>query len=89
MLSYWDYNKAWKYDDIRFTVRDIGRKPIPKTVCTLSPCYQEYGNLIGGAPELLIACKAAKGFLEGLDRADGNVYKDLKEAINKAEGKEA
>ena len=42
--------------------------------------------------ELLRACKIAKGLLEGLSQANiyklGNVYNDLTEAIDKAEGKE-
>lgn len=85
---YFSFDESWKYDDIRLTVRDIERKPIPKTVCTVSKHYQEYGKLLAAAPDLLMACKVAQGLLEGLDRTKGGVYRDIKEAINKAEGKE-
>ena len=47
---------------------------------------------LAAAPDLLEACKLAKGLLEGIDdlggykAAHGNVYRDLCEAIIKAEG---
>ena len=48
-------------------------------------------SLHSAAPELLGACKEAKGLLEGLDRAEkwklGTVYDDICQAITKAEGK--
>jgi len=37
--------------------------------------------------DLLEACESAAALLSGLDREDGNVYKDLKAAIAKATGK--
>lgn len=49
-------------------------------------------NQLAAAPNLLEACKVAKGLLEGLAQANiyklGNVYNDLAEAISKAEGRE-
>ncbi len=50
--------------------------------------WKANARLIASVPELLKACKLSKSLLEGLGREKGNVYKDICEAIAKAESQE-
>lgn len=83
---YFSFDESWVYSKIYHMVKDINNKPLPRIICRIDAT--EHGDLIAAAPDLLMACKAVKGLLEGLDRTKGNVYRDIKEAINKAEEKE-